>query len=66
MKMDLDLDLEMKELPVCPHCGGQDESPWELLDVNCWDGDQIEYECMKCGGTVLATVHVEVKFTTEI
>lgn len=63
-----ELDLEQNEFPVCPHCGAEDPRPWELLDVTAWEGDQIEYECMSCGGSVVATVHVhvEVTFTTEI
>lgn len=59
------LDLEFNDYPVCPYCGDWMETPWEIMDEHTGDGDEIEYECGACGGSVVATVHMTLNFSTS-
>lgn len=58
-------ELEWTDLPICPHCGAEEETPWELMDEHTGDGDEMEYECGACGGSVVATVHMSLNFSTR-
>lgn len=59
-------DLEYNDCPVCPHCGDEWDTPWDLMDEHMGDGDEMEYECGTCGGSVVATVHLTLRFTTRV
>lgn len=57
-------ELEWTDFPVCPHCGAEEETPWEIMD-DMGDGDEMEYECEMCGGSVVATVHIQINYSTR-
>lgn len=59
------MDLEYNDCPVCPHCGDVWDTPWEIMDDDMADGDEMEYECGACGGSVVMTVHVEINYSTR-
>ena len=57
------VDTCLTSLPTCPFCG------WR--DMNWWDGgtlqndDDVEFvTCGSCEKEFLATIHVDVSFTT--
>lgn len=58
--------LEYNDFPICPHCGAEETTPWELMDEHMGDGDEMEYECGKCRGSVVATVHITMSFCTRV
>ena len=58
------MDLDNREFPTCPHCGHEEELWWELMDDSIGDGDEMEYECERCGGNVTVQVHIRYSFTT--
>mgnify|MGYP001337768540 CR=1 FL=1 len=57
-------DLDFCEFPTCPHCGNEELNWLELMDETIGDGDEVEFECGSCGGTVTVEVHITYRFTT--
>ena len=59
------MDLEYTDFPVCPHCGAEEKDYWEIMDEHTGDGDETEFECGACGGSVVVEIHMSLNFSTR-
>ncbi|EGK10207.1 MAG: hypothetical protein M0Z65_10755 [Firmicutes bacterium] len=59
------MDLECTDFPICPHCGTVEKDYLEIMDETTGDGDEIEYECWACGGSVTVEIHMSLNFSTR-
>lgn len=58
------MDLEYTRNAVCPYCGNEDLSSWEINFGNCMDGE-TETACGSCGEEYIVTRNVEVTYSTR-
>lgn len=48
--------MEYMEFPTCPHCGHKGEEAWDLIGVDTKVGEEVEWECDRCEGLVVAKI----------
>lgn len=56
------IEHEYTDNIVCPHCGYENESSWEL---NMSDGDKEEMVCGSCDKVMTVYCEITVKYSTE-
>jgi len=54
-------DTDWTQFPTCPYCG------YENDDYGCFegDGDRVECECPGCEKMYIATMHLDINFSTQ-
>jgi len=55
------IDTDWAFFPTCPYCGYEDED-YSGFDN---DGDTVECECPNCEKEYMATMHLDVNFSSE-
>ncbi len=56
-----DIEHEMTDEVVCPHCGHVHEDSWER---KLSDGEQESEQCDKCGMKFIIVASVTIHYTT--
>ena len=51
--------------PSAPTAGQTGKDYWEIMDEYMGDGDETEFECGACGGSVVVEIHMSLNFSTR-
>ncbi len=50
----------------CPFCKVEIEEPYEVVTVEWWQDNEVEYECGECEKTFILVSHVEALYSTYV
>lgn len=62
--MSISLKTIATSVPICPHCGWEDEDWWDGKGQLA-DGDEYEQRCCNCQKSFTVLYEIEFYFTTE-